>query len=204
MSEQQLCAIILEIMQIDPALHFFVVSFCCNFAPEKTEQFTRMDITISSIEQIASSAEEFVSAMGNRKIFAFYGKMGVGKTTFIKAVCETLGVTDVINSPTFAIVNEYLDGNDQPIYHFDFYRIKKEEEVYDIGFEDYVSSGNLCLMEWPELIEDLLPEETVRVHIEERDDSSRVVTMDGEADEEPDMISEMVSDIVPDITPDII
>lgn len=204
MSGQQLCAIILEIMQIDPALHFSVVSFCCNFATEKTEQFTRMDITISSIEQIASSAEEFVSAMGNRKIFAFYGKMGVGKTTFIKAVCETLGVTDVINSPTFAIVNEYLDGNDQPIYHFDFYRIKKEEEVYDIGFEDYVSSGNLCLMEWPELIEDLLPEETVRVHIEERDDGSRVVTMDGEADEEPDMISEMVSDIVPDITPDII
>ena len=204
MSGQQLCAIILEIMQIDPALHFSIVSFCCNFATEKTEQFTRMDITISSIEQIASSAEEFVSAMGNRKIFAFYGKMGVGKTTFIKAVCETLGVTDVINSPTFAIVNEYLDGNDQPIYHFDFYRIKKEEEVYDIGFEDYVSSGNLCLMEWPELIEDLLPEETVRVHIEERDDGSRVVTMDGEADEEPDMISEMVSDIVPDITPDII
>lgn len=204
MSGQQLCAIILEIMQIDPALHFSVVSFCCNFAAVKTEQFTRMDITISSIEQIASSAEEFVSAMGNRKIFAFYGKMGVGKTTFIKAVCETLGVTDVINSPTFAIVNEYLDGNDQPIYHFDFYRIKKEEEVYDIGFEDYVSSGNLCLMEWPELIEDLLPEETVRVHIEERDDGSRVVTMDGEADEEPDMISEMVSDIVPDITPDII
>lgn len=191
-------------MRIDTAIHFRVVSFCCTFAAYNIEQHTEMDITISSIEQISEAAQEFVSAMGTRKIFAFYGKMGVGKTTFIKSICEALGVTDVINSPTFAIVNEYLDGSDQPIYHFDFYRIKKEEEAYDIGFEDYINSGNLCLMEWPELIESLLPEETVRVHIEERDDSSRIVTMDGEVDEEPDMISEMVADIVPDITPDII
>jgi tRNA threonylcarbamoyladenosine biosynthesis protein TsaE len=136
-----------------------------------------MVITISSVEQIAEAAREFVDAMGNNTIFAFYGKMGVGKTTFIKAVCEELGVTDVINSPTFAIVNEYLDGHDCPIYHFDFYRIKKEDEVLDIGFEDYVNSGNVCFMEWPELVEELLPDECIRVDIEVGDDDTRTVTI---------------------------
>ena len=109
-------------------------------------------------------------------MFAFYGKMGAGKTTFIKAVCETLGVTDVITSPTFAIVNEYTDGEDNPIYHFDFYRIKKLEEVYDMGYEDYFYSGNLCLLEWPELIEELLPENAIKVRIEEQKGGSRVVS----------------------------
>ena len=135
-----------------------------------------MEIIIDSLEHINDAAREFVDAMGGNKVFAFYGKMGAGKTTFIKAVCEVLGVTDVINSPTFAIVNEYLDGNEKPIYHFDFYRIKKEEEVYDMGYEDYVYSGNLCFMEWPELIEDLLPEDAVKVTIEEREDGARVVS----------------------------
>lgn len=135
-----------------------------------------MEIIIDSLEHINDAAREFVDAMGGNKVFAFYGKMGAGKTTFIKAVCEVLGVTDVINSPTFAIVNEYLDGNEKPIYHFDFYRIKKEEEVYDMGYEDYVYSGNLCFMEWPELIEDLLPEDAVKVTIEECEDGSRVVS----------------------------
>ncbi len=163
-----------------------------------------MIITIDSVEQITEAAQEFIEAMGDRKIFAFYGKMGVGKTTFIKAVCEQLGVTDVINSPTFAIVNEYLDEHEMPIYHFDFYRIKKEEEVFDIGFEDYVSSGNLCLMEWPELIESYLPEETVKVWIEERDDSSRTITMDAETEEDTDVVSEIVADVVPEIDLEII
>ena len=113
--------------------------------------------------------------MGERRVFAFYGKMGAGKTTFIKAMCEELGVTDVINSPTFAIVNEYMDGKGEAIYHFDFYRIKRVEEVYDIGFDEYIYSGNLCLMEWPELIEQLLPEETVRVDIMENPDGTRVI-----------------------------
>lgn len=135
-----------------------------------------MEIIIDSLDNIHEAAKEFVEAMDGNKIFAFYGKMGAGKTTFIKAICETLGVTDVINSPTFAIVNEYLDGNGKPIYHFDFYRIKKEEEVYDMGYEDYVYSGNLCFMEWPELVEDLLPEDAVKVTIEEREDGSRVVS----------------------------
>jgi tRNA threonylcarbamoyladenosine biosynthesis protein TsaE len=135
----------------------------------------KMDIKIKSIEEIAKAAKEFVAAMGDRKVFAFYGKMGAGKTTFIKAVCEELGVEDVINSPTFAIVNEYVDGKGESIYHFDFYRIKNLQEVRDIGYEDYVYSGNVCFMEWPELIEDLLPDDAVKVTIEEEMDGGRVV-----------------------------
>ena len=116
-------------------------------------------------------------------MFAFYGKMGAGKTTFIKAVCEELGVEDVITSPTFAIVNEYsspLTVNQLPlssIYHFDFYRIKKLEEVYDMGYEDYFYSGSLCFIEWPELIEPLLPDDAVRVTIAEQPDGTRTVCL---------------------------
>lgn len=134
-----------------------------------------MEIKIKSIEEIAVAAKEFVTAMGDRKVFAFYGKMGAGKTTFIKAVCEELGVVDVINSPTFAIVNEYVDGKGEPVYHFDFYRIKNLQEVLDIGYEDYVYSGHMCFMEWPELIENLLPDDAVKVTIEEKTDGGRVV-----------------------------
>ncbi len=134
-----------------------------------------MELKINHINDINEVARQFVDQMGDHKIFAFYGKMGAGKTTFIKAMCEELGVTDVINSPTFAIVNEYMDGKGESIYHFDFYRIKRVEEVYDIGFDEYIYSGNLCLMEWPELIEQLLPEETVRVDIMENPDGTRVI-----------------------------
>ena len=136
-----------------------------------------MEIKIKSLDEIDVAAKEFIDAMGDNTIFAFYGKMGAGKTTFIKAVCEALGVKDVINSPTFAIVNEYLAGNGEPIYHFDFYRIKKEQEVLDIGYEDYIYSDCLCFMEWPELIEDLLPEDAVKVTITEQEDGSRVISM---------------------------
>jgi tRNA threonylcarbamoyladenosine biosynthesis protein TsaE len=135
-----------------------------------------VELQIKNLDEINTVAKEFVNALGNRTVVAFYGKMGVGKTTFIKAVCEELGVTDVINSPTFAIVNEYLSGEGQPIYHFDFYRIRRSEEVLDIGFYEYIDSGCLCLMEWPELIEDLLPEETVRVKITENADGTRTLT----------------------------
>ena len=132
-----------------------------------------MVIRIENLDEIATAAREFIDAMGDRKVFAFYGKMGAGKTTFIKAVCEELGVTDVINSPTFAIVNEYVDGRGEPIYHFDFYRIKREQEALDIGFEDFVYSGNVCFMEWPEMIENILPDDTTKVTIEEDTDGSR-------------------------------
>ena len=132
-----------------------------------------MEITIKSLDTIHEAAKEFVKEMGEGKVFAFYGKMGAGKTTFIKALCEVLGVEDVITSPTFAIINEYTDGQGDPIYHFDFYRIKKLEEVYDMGYEDYFYSGNLCLLEWPELIEDILPENVIKVTIEEQPDGTR-------------------------------
>lgn len=126
-----------------------------------------MEIKISKLEEINEAAKLFISAISKDNVFAFYGKMGAGKTTFIKAICEELGVEDVITSPTFAIVNEYTDGKGSPIYHFDFYRIKKLDEVYDMGYADYFDSGNLCFLEWPELIEDLLPENVVKVTIEE-------------------------------------
>ena len=132
-----------------------------------------MEITIKSLDSFHEAAKEFVKGMGDGKVFAFYGKMGAGKTTFIKALCEVLGVEDVITSPTFAIINEYTDGNGDPIYHFDFYRIKKLEEVYDMGYEDYFYSGNLCLLEWPELIEEILPENVIKVTIEEQPDGTR-------------------------------
>ena len=122
-----------------------------------------MEIRIQDIEHIHESAKEFINHMGEHRVFAFYGKMGAGKTTFVKAICEELGVEDVITSPTFAIINEYE--GDETIYHFDFYRIKRLEEVYDMGYEDYFYSGALCFIEWPELIEDLLPTDAVRVNI---------------------------------------
>ena len=135
-----------------------------------------MEIRITDIEHIREAAREFVEHIGDRRVFAFYGKMGAGKTTFVKAICEELGVNDVITSPTFAIINEYTSAKDDTIFHFDFYRIKKLEEVYDMGYEDYFYSGALCFIEWPELIEEILPDDAVRVSITEQDDGSRIVT----------------------------
>ena len=138
-----------------------------------------MKIQINSIETIREAAKQFIAAMEDNTVFAFYGKMGAGKTTFIKAVCEELGVTDVINSPTFAIVNEYRsDETGELIYHFDFYRIQKIDEVYDMGYEDYFYSGALCFIEWPDLIEDVLPGDAVKVCIEEQADGTRSIQME--------------------------
>jgi tRNA threonylcarbamoyladenosine biosynthesis protein TsaE len=140
-----------------------------------------MNIIIQDIDHIREAAREFISQMGQAHVFAFYGKMGAGKTTFVKAICEELGVSDVITSPTFAIINEYsLNSQLLPltstIYHFDFYRIKKLEEVYDMGYEDYFYSGALCFIEWPELIEEILPDDAVRVSITEQNDGTRMVS----------------------------
>lgn len=132
-------------------------------------------ITINGIEDYPQAAREFVKLLDRGRIFAFYGKMGSGKTTFIKSICEELGVKDSINSPTFAIVNEYEDRNQNTIYHFDFYRIKSIEEVYNMGYEEYLYGDAICFMEWPELIEELLPEETVKVFVEETEGGARSV-----------------------------
>ena len=138
-----------------------------------------MEIKINSLDNIREAAKQFIAAMEDNTVFAFYGKMGAGKTTFIKAVCEELGVTDVINSPTFAIVNEYRsDETGELIYHFDFYRIKKLDEVYDMGYEDYFYSGALCFIEWPELVEEVLPGDAVKVTIEEIEDGTRSVRLE--------------------------
>ena len=128
------------------------------------------------LKNIRQAAKDFIRNMDGHTVFAFYGKMGVGKTTFIKAICEELRVEDVINSPTFAIINEYQSvETGELIYHFDFYRINKISEAQDISVEDYFYSGALCFIEWPEKIEPLLPDDTIRLTIEEMEDGSREV-----------------------------
>lgn len=133
-------------------------------------------IQITSLDTIHEAAKEFIANMDDGTVFAFHGKMGAGKTTFIKALCEELGVEDVINSPTFAIINEYRsETTGELIYHFDFYRINKLSEAEDIGTEDYFYSGALCFIEWPEKVEDLLPGDVVDVTITENPDGSRTI-----------------------------
>ena len=123
-----------------------------------------MNIEINSLTELSSTAKSLLNFAGDEKIFVFEGDMGAGKTTFIKAICAELGVEDTVSSPTFSIVNEYAAGN-QTIYHFDFYRIKNLQEAYDIGYEEYFYSGDLCLLEWPERVEELLPEHYIKVQI---------------------------------------
>ena len=123
------------------------------------------EIIINGTADLPRAAKVFLQHIGDARILAFYGAMGAGKTTFITAVCEALGVQDVVNSPTFTIVNEYRDRDDEPVYHFDFYRINRLSEALDIGLYEYFDSGALCLIEWPEMIGELLPEDTLRVQI---------------------------------------
>ena len=120
---------------------------------------------INNVEALSEVSDYLLSMRNEADIIAFYGAMGAGKTTLIKNLCHRMGVTDEVNSPTFAIVNEYVTEEGESVYHFDFYRIKKIEEAYDIGFENYFDSGNLCLIEWPEMIEPLMPEKYIRVEI---------------------------------------
>ena len=135
------------------------------------------EFEINSVEELSQVSEYLLSLREESDIIAFYGPMGAGKTTLIKNLCHRMGVTDEVNSPTFAIVNEYVTMETESVYHFDFYRIKKLEEVYDIGYENYFYSGNLCLLEWPEMIEPLMPEKFIRVDIAlgNTDDSRRIV-----------------------------
>ena len=136
-----------------------------------------MTLNVLNLEALPQAAHDFVAAMDDRTVFAFHGEMGAGKTTFIKALCLVLGVEDEVNSPTFAIVNEYRSATTaELIYHFDCYRLKKVEEAMDLGFEDYMESSALCFIEWPDIVEDLLPGDTVHVNITVGEDGSRTIT----------------------------
>ena len=131
---------------------------------------------ITSLKGLEKAAKSLVDSFPEQRVFAFYGKMGAGKTTFIQSVCRVLGSDDTVTSPTFALINEYNTQKNGSVFHFDFYRIKNLEEVFDLGYEDYLYSGSYCLIEWPELIEPLLPEKVVRVKIEVEPDGSRKFT----------------------------
>lgn len=137
----------------------------------------QQSLTIESLDRIDEAAEEFLARLGQNRLVAFYAPMGAGKTTFTTAICRVLGVdNDAVSSPTFSIVNEYRTKSGEPMYHFDFYRLSKAEEALDIGLYDYLDSGCLCIMEWPENIEELIPEETVKVKIAVREDGTRELT----------------------------
>lgn len=130
---------------------------------------------VTCLADLKQVADEFIAVVGERKLFALYGAMGVGKTTFVKSIAEALGVEDDVTSPTFAIVNEYLLKNGESIYHFDFYRIQESSEVLDFGYEEYLYSGNRCFMEWPEMIEDLLPNDVTKCYFTENSDGTREI-----------------------------
>ncbi|HEY9082755.1 MAG TPA: tRNA (adenosine(37)-N6)-threonylcarbamoyltransferase complex ATPase subunit type 1 TsaE [Vicingaceae bacterium] len=140
-------------------------------------QVSEIQLNAFALEDLPQIAEQLLSAIGNHKIITFYGEMGAGKTTLIKQLCKTLKVTDTIQSPTFSIVNEYLTEDHQQIYHFDFYRIKEEEEALDFGVEEYFYSGNYCFIEWPEKIPNLIPEKAVKVSITLTEDNKRLITI---------------------------
>jgi tRNA threonylcarbamoyladenosine biosynthesis protein TsaE len=133
---------------------------------EKAEHLRALDLV----------AKKLINQFPDNRIYAFYGKMGAGKTTFIQSVCRALGSKDNVTSPTFALINEYKTGQKQSVFHFDFYRIKDIEEAFDLGYEDYFYSGSYCLIEWPELIEPLLPENIVKVKIEVTEDGTRNIS----------------------------
>ena len=136
-----------------------------------------MIISVKDKRDLHKAAKSFLAYAGERRIFAFYGSMGAGKTTFIKALCETLGTVDIVSSPTFTLVNEYRSANGEALYHIDFYRIKNPVEVFDFGVEEYLSSGSYCFLEWPELVEEILPPGTVRVRITAEKDETRTIVI---------------------------
>ena len=136
-----------------------------------------MKVILTSLNDLPNAAKEFLSQTHGQKQFAFYGNMGAGKTTFIKEICRQLGVIQVVTSPTFALINEYNTADNQLVYHFDFYRINKIEELFDFGYEDYLFSSNYCFIEWPEKIAELLPQNFVKIEIDENEaDGSRKIS----------------------------
>lgn len=137
--------------------------------------FFKMKLEVKSLADLPSVANQLLDFAGNQKVFIFEGDMGAGKTTFIKVFCETLGVKDVVSSPTYSIVNEYESVNG-PVYHFDFYRIKDIQEAYDLGYEEYFYGNGICLIEWPERVEELLPDHFIKVEITIIDESQRTIT----------------------------
>ena len=136
-----------------------------------------MKILIKDKRHLNTAAKQLLEQSGENKIFAFYGSMGAGKTTIIKAICQTLGAVDIVSSPTFTLVNEYKTTSGESLYHIDFYRIRKQEEVYDFGIEEYLTGDSYCFMEWPELIEEILPEETIRVRISVDENEQRILSI---------------------------
>lgn len=134
-------------------------------------------LILKSLSDLNIIADKFLRLMRDKKVFAFFGPMGVGKTTFIKALCNELGVVEIVTSPTFTLINEYQTGKGEIIYHFDFYRIKKIEEVYDFGYEEYFFSGNYCFIEWPDKVAEILPENVVFVQMIENEDGSRTINI---------------------------
>ncbi len=132
-------------------------------------------ITIKDKKHLPDASEKFLKLFGQKRIFAFHGSMGAGKTTIIKAICKALGAIDIVSSPTFTLVNEYRTTRGETIYHIDFYRIRKQEEVFDFGIEEYLDGVSYCFMEWPELIEDILPPETINVRISVDENEERTL-----------------------------
>jgi len=137
-----------------------------------------MKIIVNCISELSEVAKVVLSEIKSNKIICFYGDMGVGKTTFIKEICRVLDVKDNVNSPTFSIVNEYLTSKKQIIYHFDFYRIKDKNEAFDLGYEEYLYSNNLCLIEWPEKVEELLPDNIVKILMTKDNENRIIETLD--------------------------
>ncbi|MCE5346828.1 MAG: tRNA (adenosine(37)-N6)-threonylcarbamoyltransferase complex ATPase subunit type 1 TsaE [Bacteroidales bacterium] len=136
-----------------------------------------MEIVIKDKKHLHSAARKILEYCGNNKIIAFYGSMGAGKTTIIKAVCEVLGALDIVSSPTFTLVNEYRTSEGNSLYHIDFYRIKKQEEVFDFGIEEYLSGNSYCFLEWPELVEEILPPGTVCIRITVDEKEQRILSI---------------------------
>ncbi len=135
-------------------------------------------INVPGLDALPGAAAEMLNILGKRRIVAFYGEMGAGKTTFIKALCDVLEVTDVTSSPSFALINEYRSKRGEPVYHFDLYRVRNTDEVYDLGYEEFMYSGNYCFIEWAEKMEMMLPEDAVKVYIRIKEKGERTIHLD--------------------------